>query len=420
MNGNGGHHVVSVPEKLDPHRSLLDKLVHALGTWRNHKRLSGRTEAPDFSMFRFCDTNELGLSRIIAWMLDPQEDHDQGSAFLEAFVDLFGVIFEDRECLRAALVTVEAATDLITASRRRIDIEVNCGSFMLGIENKPFAGFQPLQIADYCAQLAMKSQNNFALVILKGWPGKTPADQLRFLDGRQCHVIDSDYRQLQLWVRRCKETCQAPAVRQFLMHFETFIDEEIVTGMASKEEGIVLKTVGVDREQLLAALDLIAAAPSLYEQLHGAFVSEIRALLRPGWRASTDGSERERKISRSTYYLTIDFDPASPVVFACDMYDGAQHANLAIRERLQERSPKRKLDRIRAGLQQDLPGFEYPGSSWLWWANSHSLGDKRLLDLEDDNIWKAIVDPQAAAEQIVGFAAKLEAAVLKASGPVAD
>jgi hypothetical protein len=137
--------------------------------------------------------------------------------------------------------------------------------------------------------------------------------------------------------------------------------------------------------------------------------------LRPGWRLSVEGGERERKISRSTYYLTIDFDPASPVLFACDMYDGAQHANLAIRERLQERIPKRKLERIRAQLQQDLPGFEYSGSTSVWWANSHALGDRKLLAFEDDNIWKAIVEPEAAAEQVIGIAVKLEAIVRKAS-----
>jgi hypothetical protein len=412
MSGMGRRDIVMEPAT---YLSLLDELARSLAGWREHKRLNGRIAAPDFSILRFCDTNELGLSAIIAWMLDPQEDHDQGSDFLEAFIDLFGVAVPDKDCLSRARVTVEAATDLIKAARRRMDIEVNCDAFILGIENKPFAGFQPQQIADYCAHLAAKSKDNFALVILKGWPGKTPADQLRFLDERQCAVIDSDYRQLQLWIRQCREICQAPAVRQFLEHFDLFIDEEIVIGMASKEEAIVLKTVNVDRGQLLAALDLIAAAPSIYEQLHARFASEIRSQLRPGWRLSTEGGERERKISRSTYYLTIDFDPASPVVFACDLYDGAQHANFAIRERLQERRPTRKLDRIKALLQQTLPGFEYPGSSWLWWANSDALSDKRLLLLEDDNIWKAIVNPQAAATQVIEVAAKLEAVVREAA-----
>jgi hypothetical protein len=66
-------------------------------------------------------------------------------------------------------------------------------------------------------------------------------------------------------------------------------------------------------------------------------------------------------------------------------------------------------------LQQDLPGFEYSGSTSLWWANSHALGDRKLLAFEDDNIWKAIVEPEAAAEQVIGIAVKLEAIVRKAS-----
>jgi hypothetical protein len=393
---------------------LLGQLSDRLEEWRAYRDANTIEQAPEFTFFDFCDTSELGLSSIIAWMLDPSEDHGQGPAFLEAFIATFGIAMPEAVDLARARVSVEAVTDQIKSARRRIDIVITLGSFHVGIENKPYAGFQPRQIVDYCDDLGRRSNGQFALVVLKGWAGQSPEGQLRAQDEHHSRVVDSDYGTLQQWVRRSSALTKAPNVRHFLEQFDRFIEEEFVTGMSTKEEQIIVETVSVDERQLLAALDLIAAAPSLYEQLHRNVVAAVIARANKKWSVSDSHNGRERKVETGKYFLTIDFDPSWPVVFAFDLYSYGHHANCAIRERVVERPPARQLRRIELALQSALPKFERPGKSWLWWSPATTLDERGLIELGDPNIWKAAADPQALAGEIIKIAEVLETAIRSA------
>jgi hypothetical protein len=393
---------------------LLGQLSDRLEEWRAYRDANTIEQAPEFTFFDFCDTSELGLSSIIAWMLDPSEDHGQGAAFLEAFIATFGIALPATVGVSRARVLVEAVTDQIKSARRRIDIVVTLGSFHIGIENKPYAGFQPRQITDYCADVNRRSNGQFALVVLKGWAGQSPEGQLRPQDEHHSRVVDSDYGTLQQWVRRSSALTKAPNVRYFLEQFDRFIEEEFVTGMSTKEEQIIVETVRVDERQLLAALDLIAAAPSLYDQLHRNLVAAVVARAKGTWSVSDSAKVRERKLETGKYFLTIDFDPSWPVVFAFDLYSYGHHANCAIRERVVERPPARQLRRIELALQSTLPKFERPGKGWLWWSPATTLDERGLIELGDPNIWKAAADPATLATEIIKIAEVLETAIRSA------
>ena len=52
-----------------------------------------KTELHDsnrFNPFRFMYTNEIGLSKILAFLLDPKETHGQGGLFLNSFLKYIG------------------------------------------------------------------------------------------------------------------------------------------------------------------------------------------------------------------------------------------------------------------------------------------------------------------------------------------
>lgn len=52
--------------------------------------IAAQTRAPFYRPFEFVDTSELGLSRILAWMLSPDGTHAQGDRFLRLFMDWLG------------------------------------------------------------------------------------------------------------------------------------------------------------------------------------------------------------------------------------------------------------------------------------------------------------------------------------------
>jgi len=160
-------------------RALLDAIAARQRLLDEQRREAGRKIAPDFSIFEFCRTDELGLSQIICWMLDPAGSHNQGTSFLEAFFETFGIDHRGLASLEKACARPEVTTHAIRSNRRRMDIEVSCRGFTLAIENKPYAGFQHRQLLDYCAHLEKTSPGAWALVVLKGRAQSIPKSQLR-------------------------------------------------------------------------------------------------------------------------------------------------------------------------------------------------------------------------------------------------
>lgn len=407
-----------MPSKVaDPiYSALLARLAGDLSAVRRVALADPHRSARDFSVFRFCRTDEIGLSEILGWLLDPRESHAQGAAFLQAFIEQFNISGVELASLPHSRMFLESRTDTISWSNRRLDIEVACGSFLIGIENKPYAAFQPRQIADYCEHLGRKAGDQFAMVILKGWSGKSPREQVASIDLARCQVIDSDYSAVVRWLNTCADLCAAPHVRDFIGSFASFIDKEIVSGMSGEEEELIVQTLKVDQEQLLAALDLIAAAPAINAMLHKQLLQHVAAEAPAKWIITDNPRPRERKTSSDTYYLTIDFDPTFPALMAVDMFDGVLHANFAVRERVQERPPRRKLSAIAHALQTALPGHSGPEKTWLWWADTHSLVEEERISLPDQNIWKCVAQVSELAGAIVKMGHTFEAVIAEALG----
>ena len=52
------------------------------------RRLYSDRLAPEFNPFDFIAPNEIKLSRILAWLLNPKEKHGQGARFLRLLPDI--------------------------------------------------------------------------------------------------------------------------------------------------------------------------------------------------------------------------------------------------------------------------------------------------------------------------------------------
>lgn len=173
---------------------LLQELTPHLHAARTVERELDRELARRFNVFRYLRDDELGLSRIIADMLDPTGRHGQGTTFLESMLDLLEVPPEASDPgrfprsgsgRRSRAATWKGllgrlssnATDKIRVvperglpGRRRIDITVDIptdhGPFCLAIENKPYADDQPRQCRDYLKFLDREYRGCFILVYL--------------------------------------------------------------------------------------------------------------------------------------------------------------------------------------------------------------------------------------------------------------
>ena len=170
---------------------FLQELEPHLRAARTVERELDRQLARRFRVFRYLRDDELGLSRIIADLLDPVAEHGQGTKFLEAMLELLPEVpgpgrsrrkatggrnkaaawkrrFHRFGSTAVAEIRVEVEREI--TARRRIDITIvipaEDGPFCIAFENKPYADDQPGQCRDYLEFLDKAYYGRFLLVYL--------------------------------------------------------------------------------------------------------------------------------------------------------------------------------------------------------------------------------------------------------------
>lgn len=226
-------HVIDPVEKFIHSASIQIESVNAA------KKLYGNQISPDFLIFDYLRDDEMGLSRCIGNLLDPNGKHSQGTSFLDLFIAYIhraideqtkndiaeGIIssaninhqFDWREIdSQNCKVKLELSTDTF----RRIDIHLQFDSgHVIGIENKPWAGDQNNQLSDYANYLKRQSINNEWLLIYlsNSEPDEhsIPTQERVQLES-QGRLLTINYDSLINWLQNCINVTKSPVVRVFI------------------------------------------------------------------------------------------------------------------------------------------------------------------------------------------------------------
>lgn len=174
---------------------------------RDFKRIAGPSSTPA----TFLETAgyphfENVASNLLAFFLDPDEDHGLGSLFLDALLAPLPI-----ERLTVHSIEREAGT----ANGNRIDLLIDCESHVIGVENKIYAPvYNPLD--DYWAHLQQVAGDRRAILLLLGLheppPGSLPAD-----------VVAVTYDQLMARVRQNLGTYATDTPAQYLTFALDFV-----------------------------------------------------------------------------------------------------------------------------------------------------------------------------------------------------
>lgn len=231
---------------------FFSNLSHRIASARRVELELDRRLARRFNVLDYLRTDELGLSKIIADLLDPGATHGQGSLFLER---LFSVLsdFVDlgkRPTLDSSYISVVVEKEI--TEQRKIDVFVQIldeeSPYVLAIENKPFAGDQPRQVHDYLHYLQERFDNHFSLIYLSP-RGEGPTEQsialkelkanwterFRILSYAGLTEALQDDRfepfripQLSLvdWLNACRRDCKVDRLRWFLGDVAGFCQRE--------------------------------------------------------------------------------------------------------------------------------------------------------------------------------------------------
>ena len=215
---------------------LLLKMTPRLQAAKSVERQLDRHLARRFNVFKYLRKNEIGLSRVIADMLDPRAEHGQGTSFLKAMLDAFPETHGRFGRLRAtAANSIKVATERWTTTGRRIDITVDIpsetGRYCLAFENKPYAIDQDSQVKAYLDYLGEQYETRFLLVYLPPVHREPDEASLPQVDRKrwQGHFRVMPYTggdaSLEGWLATCRKLCGADRVRWFLRDAELFCQQ---------------------------------------------------------------------------------------------------------------------------------------------------------------------------------------------------
>ena len=227
------------------------ELVPRLNSARVLERELDRKLAHRFNVFDYLRDDELGLSRIIANLLNPEKSHGQGTLFLQTLLSLEG-LRNTRHWpeLDWSQTSVVVKREWRISSDRRIDISVQIDGasgepYCLAIENKPYAGDQENQVKDYLEYLRQKYRERFLLIYISR-TGEGPSEwsihktELGEWKGRfaimpyyrgQEEQEDKFYDAFRIphsladWLRECRKNCEVDRLRWFLRDAETFCQQ---------------------------------------------------------------------------------------------------------------------------------------------------------------------------------------------------
>lgn len=299
------------------HETLLRKTAVSIQTLRKAKEIFSDRLAPDFNIFDFLRSDEIGLSRCISSLLNPKGKHGQGCVFLSLFAARF--LPQGWDVDENCAVTLEKQT----SESRRIDIYLRLSSGnIIGIENKPWAGDQPEQLSDYAtfiaAQATGKAWHLFYLSNYDPSEKSLSANEQQQLKAAG-HYSNITFHSLISWLDECSNQAKASQVKLFIDELVKFIKEKINGELDMTEENEVKAIILASEDNLESAFaianSLHATKQHLLEKLKQDIQVEISGKgfelvwdknLSSGWQAYSGFGIKFKP--QHKFYLRFEFD----------------------------------------------------------------------------------------------------------------
>ena len=391
---------------MDSVQNLLKEVNAKIKALDTAKQLYGEQLAPNFLVFDFVNTNETGLSWILACLLDPKGSHGQKTLFLENFIKIClpNIQHHKKKLWQNYLNSLSDITvkteDTTTASQsyRRMDIylsaKINDETFGICIENKPYANDQPDQLTDYFKELEKRNLTHKHIVYLSeyGEPSENSvkADTLKIWHDEQVfsHV---PYTKLVDWLTECKKDCQNHSVTEFLNQFIKFIQKQFMGVEDMNQENTVIESIMGNSTSLAAAMRVYNAIPDVQAKLIEKLTEQLKQKFNEKSYLPTVtkmGSHR---------YAGFDIDCSSYGIEISFEFQKANYNELCMGYRMMDKQYQKggpKFNELAEKVRLSLPNKNMKTSdTWLgWYIPTFGYWQK------DIEIWQKIEDGTLANE----------------------
>lgn len=381
-----------------PHASLLHKTTASIQALRKAKEMFSDKLAPDFNLFDFLRSDEIGLSRCISSLLNPKGKHGQGSVFLSLFVSHF--LAPDWDVDDNCTVFLEKQTSTL----RRIDIYLRFSSGnIISIENKPWAGDQDGQLSDYANFIATQAMG-------KAWhlfylSNDEPSEKsLSTKKQKQLkaagHYSNISFHSLIEWLEDCSNRAKAFSVKLFIDELVKFIRSKINNELDMTEENEVKSIILATDDNLESAFAIGNSLHATKQHLLKKFKQDIEAEisgtgfkliwdknLSNGWQAYSGFGIQFNPLHK--FYLRFEFNNSN----LRNMYWGICRLNEDVK---QDSNTWTKINGCLNRLYGNGEHTEWC-PWWNWLENNPVLGPEQLASWDSNaEPWKLIKENSLA------------------------
>lgn len=222
--------------------NFFQPLIFRYRVAKEIKKQTDKYLASDFNLIELIKPDENRISDLVALLLNPKGEHGQGKTFLKEFIEYLKGFLEKTENLKALgqidISQVSVEKEFATYEGRRIDIFVKFPGFVIGIENKPWAGERDRQLADYNEFLQNFGNENYILIYLDGWGREATSmdEQTKEKLKQEGKFLEVSYNNfLKPWLIKCYKECEAEKVRWFLKDFVNWIEDNFKEEVENEE-----------------------------------------------------------------------------------------------------------------------------------------------------------------------------------------
>jgi hypothetical protein len=329
---------------------------------------------------------ELDLSRVFAWMLEPDGTHDAGTAFLNLFLEMIDLPSADTARVRVIREHV------LGPDGSRADILIRHPRWTVLVENKPWAKFGDRQVERYVRAIAARHGVSKVAVLLGPGAGPDEVVRLREMAGVQCLMLGEAVRD---WTRRCAAIVGKPDVAAFLNHLERFLDLEFGSGEA-RNMRTEIEHIMQTPDTIAAAITIVDAESALADAMNLRFAEIVEERCRPhglALRSDADLPLFGRKYP-GTMRIDIgnlDYDFAIESVSA--MFNDIDIGVCARKKRTTMRG---RHGRVIADLERALGQSEEPNLWWPWWMRAEAAGSSGRPARSRADLWAWAADSSDA------------------------
>ena len=274
---------------------IVDSLISINQVIENFRLQREKTELYDsnrFNPFQFMRTDEMGLSKILAFLLDPREAHGQGDLFLNSFLKFINkhqFLAYQKVNIYIEKITKEEndeitneTTNETTNKHGRHDIFIeglldNKRSWVISIENKlQGAVDQPKQMHTYAKDLKNYVSDSYFLIYLPIFSNNPPEKSIsekgwaKLISDKKAMVLSASM--LIQWLDNT--IIIAPAVKQFCNDFKKFLSEDIMGNTQNSNE--LIECLINNDKALFSALTVLETKETLYEKLMAMLVEQLK------------------------------------------------------------------------------------------------------------------------------------------------